>query len=115
MGVGRRGGGDWRGPDWADTACVFRAAPRDQRNLSGAAGIADDGAQGGALRRERVQVRAGGSAVAEAGRVDRSPDGDSGGGRETAEAGTAVGGGAVPRVTGRWAAARAAPRSSAGA
>src|SRR6266404_5391148 len=99
MALGRTGGGDWRGPDWADTAGVFRAAPRDQRNLSGAAGIADDGAQGGALRRERVQVRAGGSAVAEAGRVDRNPDGDSGGGRETAEAGTAVDAAAVRGVT----------------
>jgi integrase len=55
--LGRAGGGDRRGAHWADTTGVFRAAPGDQGDLAGFAGIAHDGAQGGALRQDRVQVR----------------------------------------------------------
>src|SRR5487761_1675240 len=88
--LGRTGWGDRRGSDWADTARILRAAPRDQGDLSGASGIADDSAQGGALRQDRVQVRTGGPAGAEAGRVDRAADGAPGGGSDAAEAGAAI-------------------------
>ena len=54
----------------------FSSRATDQRNRSDAFGVADDGAQGGAGRRDRVQVRSGRSAVAEAWRLGRDPDGD---------------------------------------
>src|SRR5712691_2141677 len=98
MAMGRTGGGDWRGPHWADTSGIFRAATRDQGDLARVTGIARDGAQGGALRQDRVCLRAGGAAGAEAGQVDRDPDGGPGGGSNAAEAGAAVDAAAVRGV-----------------
>src|SRR5271163_610911 len=79
-------GDDCGGHDRRDTACLFRAAPADQGDRTGAVGVARNGAQGGPRSGDGVQVRARRAADAEARRVDRSPDGDPGGGSEAASA-----------------------------
>src|SRR5271154_1362714 len=79
-------GDDCGGHDRRDTACLFRAAPADQGDRTGAVGVARNGAQGGPRSGDGVQVRARHAADAEARRVDRSPDGDPGGGSEAASA-----------------------------
>jgi len=77
---------------------LSRAALGDQGDLAGFAGIAHDGAQGGALGQDHVQVCARGSAFTKAWRVDGAADGDRGGRSAAAEARAAVDAAAVRGV-----------------
>ena len=73
----------------------FEQQRSDQGDRADAFGVARDGAQGHPWPRDRVQVRAGRSADAEAGRLGRGSDGDPGAGSQAAEAGAPLDAAAV--------------------
>src|SRR5271169_3952844 len=100
---GRADGDVWRGQDRRDTARLFRAGALDQGDREGVLGVSGDGSQGHPGAPDRVQIRTGRSTFAEAWRLGRGVDGDSGDGIQAGEAGapfdaTAVRGTARARI-----------------
>ena len=99
--LGRTDGDVWRGQGRRDTARLFRTGSLDQGDREGAFGVAGDGSQGDPRPPNRVQIRSGHSAFAEAWRLGRCADGDSRGGIQAGEAGAPFDAAVVRRAS--WA------------